>query len=559
MRNHVRLHLHWLLSFTVLVIGFFVFQFISENNRKELAERQQLKLENAHERAINRFSKSINKFAAIASGMHAYMELSPVLPEAAHFQQFVRLQLEDIGLTDPVVVSFMDTSHTFKYCFTADEMDPAGLVGTSVSAIRNEKEIDRLNALMDQDDLKLFAPLNLVEGWPGIPIDFRVRRNDTTIGYVAIIVNFKSIVQSNYAGNSNREFAFHFSTDQGIDLDREQVYDGSKVYNSSLDPEYYKELGLDTGDFIYSDVHQYGMGFRIGTGYKSKLDKNSEVASILYGWYFTFFVFVVLVSLQMSKVKVLNQRIEIGKEELEKRQLEIVAKNAELTQLVHTKDKFCSIIGHDLRGPINSIQGLLHLLNNEEIKDPQLRKIVQELWKTTKNTDSLLSNLLRWAMAEGGDLEFAPRQLVINEMIEDVVGLLSQQAADKQIEIKVEMAPSIYFLADADMLSTTIRNLVSNSIKFTDAGGIVEVKVVETNNELQVVVKDNGIGISPENLVKIFDLAGTERQVGTMGEFGTGLGLILCQEFVERHSGRLDVASELGKGTVFTVVLPKLS
>ncbi len=157
-----------------------------ENRRLELAE--------VHSSAINKFQNSIDQFAVLVSGMKAFVHINDKFPSDTLLQAFIQGQLNDIGFKDFIVVSFVDTNHIFKYSFTRYDLDPSGLVGRSVGAMRDGNELDRLNRLMQSDEMLLFKPINLVEGWIGIPLNFRVRRNGVTLGYIAPIIDFKTML-----------------------------------------------------------------------------------------------------------------------------------------------------------------------------------------------------------------------------------------------------------------------------------------------------------------------------------------------------------------------------
>lgn len=555
-RQSTKSYINWSISIAIIILGSITVYLIKDNYDTNQNEKRQLRLETAHSRATKQFAHSIDKFASIVSGMRSYINLSEELPNAEEFQLFMRNQLSAIGYKDSIVVSFIDTTHTFVYSFTRNSLNPANLVNKSVSSIRSDLEIARLNKLMQHDSVRLFYPINLVEGWIGIPLNFRVHRNNKTYGYVAPIISIKTIIQSLYDGSTNDEFLYHFSTDSGIDFDRESVYDGSVIYNTLKDPAYYKNFQPNTSQFLYSTISYYGLNIRIGTGYKSSTKLDDQFTRVLYIFYLSFILFVLLITFQTTRLQKFNFWINNANDLLELKRGELATKNEELTKVNEGKDKFFSIIGHDLKGPLNSIRGLLHILESEKISDPSLRDIIQRLGYSTKNTSNLLDNLLRWARSQTGDIDFNPKQLSIHKLVEDVINELSQMASEKEIKISETIDQNISHVIDDDMIQTVFRNLISNAIKFTNKGGEIKLTAEVTKNALLIAVIDNGEGMQQEHIDQLFKVNQHLTTEGTSGELGTGLGLLICSEFIKKHGGRIDVESALGEGTSFKLTLP---
>lgn len=229
-----------------------------------------------------------------------------------------------------------------------------------------------------------------------------------------------------------------------------------------------------------------------------------------------------------------------------------------LRELNATKDKFFSIIAHDLKSPFNSILGFSDLLK-EFASSLDVNEIIQyasAIHTTADNTLSLLYNLLEWAQIQKGGMPFSPKPLIMSEVVNQAISAIVDVASQKGIELLNNTPPQIIISADENMIKTLIRNLVSNSIKFTKQNGKVEISAKTNNNEVEVSISDNGVGINKENLTKLFDIGSGFTTRGTGNEKGTGLGLILCKEFVEKHNGRIWAESEEGKGSTFKFILP---
>jgi PAS domain S-box-containing protein len=231
----------------------------------------------------------------------------------------------------------------------------------------------------------------------------------------------------------------------------------------------------------------------------------------------------------------------------------------ELKELNATKDKFFSIIAHDLKNPLNVITGYSESL--EEIKstfsEERVRKAVSRIYNSAVNLDKLLENLLEWSRMQIGKKEFVPRTLKLNHVINDNVVLLSGMANSKEIELTSDVKEDLSVIADHNMLKTVLRNLITNALKFTPRGGNVTISAKDRGDCVEVSVMDTGIGISQENQKKLFRIDAPYGTPGTEQEMGTGLGLILCREFIKKHHGKIWVESEIDKGSTFTFTLPK--
>jgi len=237
---------------------------------------------------------------------------------------------------------------------------------------------------------------------------------------------------------------------------------------------------------------------------------------------------------------------------------EIKQKNEELQIINSEKDKFFSIIAHDLRSPFNGFLGLTELmvtdLHNMTLED--INRIAGELNKSAKNLYRLLTNLLEWSKMQGGMVTFSPEKLSLKKITDESLKIFVATAKRKQIEIEELIGEDIFVNADKSMLETIIRNLVSNAIKFSNAGSKVNISADDTNNNVEISVTDNGIGMSKDLVDNLFKIDKQTTRKGTENEPSTGLGLLLCKEFIEKHGGTLSLESETGRGSVFKVILP---
>jgi signal transduction histidine kinase len=237
------------------------------------------------------------------------------------------------------------------------------------------------------------------------------------------------------------------------------------------------------------------------------------------------------------------------------------ASEAKLKEINASKDKFFSIISHDLKNPFNSILGFSDILKAEakEMDISTIQEFADMINRAASRTFRLLDNLLCWARVHQDQMPYHLTAVALKEAANEVIELLIVNANSKKIRIINHIPENLMVTADSDMLKTIIRNLVSNGIKFTAASGKVELDAVEDNSHVEVTVKDNGKGMSRENLDKLFKIDINYSTRGTNEEEGTGLGLILCKEFVEKHGGKIWVESRLDRGSVFKFTLAKQS
>ncbi len=228
-----------------------------------------------------------------------------------------------------------------------------------------------------------------------------------------------------------------------------------------------------------------------------------------------------------------------------------------LQELNATKDKFSSIIAHDLKSPFNTILGFSSLMERYwEKKDyAKIKEFSGHIHDVSLQTYKLLENLLEWSRSQTGKISFNPKALDIQISIKNAVDLLEPEAKRKQVNICVE-APSIAVMVDENMLHTIMQNLISNAIKYSHAGGKVNLIAKEKGKQLEISIRDQGVGMDDNTLNNLFHIDQTVSELGTDGEKGTGLGLILSKEFVERHRGKILVESEKGKGSTFTICIP---
>lgn len=277
-----------------------------------------------------------------------------------------------------------------------------------------------------------------------------------------------------------------------------------------------------------------------------------------------YYIFDTLEKMQHTQIA-LNKDLESQKEllilknnDLEQKNEYIFQQANELKQVLATKDKLFSIIAHDLRSPFTILIGFSDIMNNnwDKLDVNEAKSYAKAINDQSKNTYTILENLLNWAGSQTGQIIFKPEVVNISEILQETVKYLALSAKAKNISLDYTLKNDVQLYADKNMLSIILRNLVSNSIKFTPTNGGITIGAEQKSNQIEFTVSDNGVGLDEEKQTKLFIMGATESTNGTEHEKGCGIGLILCKEFVEKHGGEIWVESKKGEGCNFKFTLP---
>lgn len=229
----------------------------------------------------------------------------------------------------------------------------------------------------------------------------------------------------------------------------------------------------------------------------------------------------------------------------------VLARTIELEEANQTKTKLFSIIGHDLRGPINSFMALFNLIEEGHVSRDEFQQLVPELQRSVNGLRLILENLLSWSSNQMMRIESKPKDLDVRQIADEHIAFFGVVAMGKNIRLRCLVPEGCYIWMDEDHLRLVLRNLISNAIKFTPANGCVEILTEEKPDQIWIIVKDDGIGMSPEKAAQLFNPQAPVSERGTAGERGTGLGLNLCKEFVEKNQGKIWVESSTRTGSKF--------
>ncbi|MCB0805031.1 MAG: hybrid sensor histidine kinase/response regulator [Bacteroidales bacterium] len=255
------------------------------------------------------------------------------------------------------------------------------------------------------------------------------------------------------------------------------------------------------------------------------------------------------------KKRELFARVDTQLEILRQKRL-LAIQTEELKETIKSRDKLYAIIAHDIRSPLANIKSVLAALQGNFIDRANFNELVEMLLNTTNETFDLLENLLLWSKNKLSGIKIERTHFNVLEIIERIAGLLKPAADKKNITLLIEADPDIELYADRNMIGTVIRNLTSNAIKFTPSGGRISILVTEVENHVKISVEDNGIGISHENQKMLLYGNGQWTTYGTDKEKGSGLGFMLVLDFVRSNQGNIELKSEMGKGSTFTITFP---
>ncbi|MGB0978584.1 MAG: sensor histidine kinase, partial [Croceimicrobium sp.] len=262
-------------------------------------------------------------------------------------------------------------------------------------------------------------------------------------------------------------------------------------------------------------------------------------------------------SLFIARAREHDRGLDLQNEILE-RDKSIIKKNEELAEAVNTKDKFFSILAHDLRSPFNAMLGFSELLQEDyaNLTDNERLEYIGIVSESLKGSFALLNDLLEWSRAQRGALTFKPKVSLLQNIFNASKEELDKVAIQKGVNLTFNTADDLEIYGDFNMMRTILRNIISNAIKFCSSGQNIHVKGYSKEGNQVISIKDEGVGMSSQQLDSLFNVAQTKSTIGTSGEKGSGLGLILCKEFMDVHKGEIQVSSQEGQGSEFLLFFP---
>lgn len=252
----------------------------------------------------------------------------------------------------------------------------------------------------------------------------------------------------------------------------------------------------------------------------------------------------------------LNKRLLIKNAKIAERNAMIEKQNVTLNELNESKNQLLSIIGHDMRGPINNIKAILEIIKRGGLGEEDQKRVFDDLYRTINAVSGTMTNMLSWASSQLNGIQIQASRIQISEVVDGLKEFYTQSANEKRIELVHHRDEGVYVWFDVDHLKTALRNLLNNAIKFTGRNGTITIKYTEEQGYVKLVVADTGVGIDSDDIKNVFKFRGRSKSIGTNNEKGTGIGLMLSKEFIESNGGTIEVISELGVGSEFALTLP---
>lgn len=317
---------------------------------------------------------------------------------------------------------------------------------------------------------------------------------------------------------------------------------------------------LPPGEYAFKVRASNDIGFK---SYKETSVNIIIIPAFYQTWIFRIIAMIILILGVFLLIKYRTGKIQKQNIILENR---VIERTKDLDKTIHelnleiaTKNKFFSIIAHDLRSPFTAMLGFSkHLVDEiENISKDELKLIAESILKSTSLTFSLLENLLLWARIQTGRIEYTPEIINLDKLLHKTTELLKHNAENKGLEIIINNHNATNVYADPNMVETILRNLLSNAIKFSNEGGEISITTKDADKYVLISVKDNGIGMSEEKIIRMFEIGYNISSLGTRNEKGSGLGLILCKEFIEHNGGTINIKSKVGEYSEISFTLPK--
>ena len=535
MKQTVSIYIIIAITALLLVVGnIWISNFITNNKTQEL--------EAAHRNAIDEFTETVEGFGLFVSSIQTYINEQKEFPDQQQLFNYVRNFSRGTELENKYVISILDTTHTFIYSFDFNKKNTNNFIGQNLEDIIGPEGMAKYSQIMKGDALKLFKPHNLVEGQVGISLNFRIKNKGQTIGFATPVVYFKAAIEEAYKQVNAEKFVFRFSTGDSIDFDRERVHDKSKVYHDRNDPLYYKNFQITSEGFKYGNISIYGYNFIIGTARKELNEYNwFLIGSVL--WFIVFSSLLLYINNQSIKLK--HSTFLIGEQ---KEQLVILNKE---------KDGILGVVAHDLRSPINNIQGLTQLLESIDLKEDEPKPYFDRIKTSIGQMHQLINDLLDISnFQDAENISLNVEEVNIDELLAELFEVTRKEAEPKQQKLTINSTKGLLLSTDRFLLWRVLENLISNAIKFSSKGKTISVGAKKINNEIEFMIHDEGPGFSEEDKIKMFKKFQKLSAMPTGGENSTGLGLSIVKMIVDKLGGSIKVESKIGNGSCFYVKIP---
>lgn len=435
-----------------LISGAVVMQILLSSHLKSIEAENQNRLLKIHSAAMLRAQAGMDVYIALVSSLRSFVKNTPEFPSEKQLQSYLNDFLSELKFNDSIVVNFVNTNHEFVYVFAPNEIDPAELKGKSVKDLRTEEEIDELSKLLLTNEIKLFEPINLKEGWAGFPFNFSVKDiKGQPIGYMAPIINVKYLLDYFYPINDS-EFVHYFRYKDSIYITREAVYDGSTIFNKKRDAQFFRNYNIDPNNFISDNLNLFGLNLEVGTAYKKQPEIQSNLVLVSYIWYVGLIVFSIITLVQFLRNYRLNSKLEIAQEVIEQ-------KNIKLQKRVDQVQTLIQEIHHRIKNNMMIITSLIDM-QSKEYKDPKIKQALQQ----SKNRIKSIS-LVHQKLYDSDTLN----DIKVKDYINQLINYIDQTVnfSEREITKEINIPPALNFDGETMMpLGLILNELLINSYKY---------------------------------------------------------------------------------------------
>ncbi len=448
-------------------------------------QKNDAKLSKTHTNAITKAKAALEVYASLVSSLKSYTKNSNEFPSETALQRYLNDFLKETKFNDSILVNFIDTSHVFRYVVTPTKLDPNNLKGRSVKSIKSKTRIDELNTLMQSNTIHLFTPINLREGWAGFPFNFSAKTNaDEVIGYITPIIDVKYLLDYFYENNDNDMYVHKFLVNDSLDLTREAFYNGSEIFNTARDAEYYKKFHVADEAFIYSTIQLFGLKLKVGSAFKNPPVINNSIRIIAYCCYAAMVFLIFIILHQFLKNKSLN-------DDLQDVNAVVVSKNKELENNLTNIQTLIKEIHHRVKNNMQMISGIL-TLQEEEYED---EKIINALRDSQNRIKSM--SLVHQKLYGTHTLKDVPTKEYIAQLIDFIEDTVSHQTFEFSKEIEIDEA--LTFDGDTTAnLGLIVNELTTNSFKYAfkkNGKNNISVKITKQGDYYKLVYSDSGNGL----------------------------------------------------------------
>ena len=481
----LKLYRFHIFLFIGLVLGAVVLQFLLNSHLKSIEAQNHERLVKVHSDAMIRAKAGMDVYASLVSSVRSHIKNSREFPTENELQSFLKDLVKGLKFNDSIVISFISQNHEFLYVFSPNKIDAGNLKGKNVKDLRPEAEIKKLNELMDNDEILLFNPINLQEGWAGFPFNFSVKDiNGKPLGYMAPIINVKYFLNYFYT-EEDLEFAHKFNVINKFDLSREVVYDDTPIYNDRRDDQFYKNFNIDTENYISSHLDLFGLDLIISSAYKKQPEVKSNLVVVSYIWYIGLITFSIILLVQFFRNYKLNTKLEIAQGVIEQ-------KNIKLQKRIDQVQTLIQEIHHRIKNNMMIITSLIDMQSNE-YEDSKIKEALQ----LSKNRIQSMS-LVHDKLYDSNSM----KNIKVLDYLKKLLSYIDQTVnySDRKINKELNVPLDLSFDGETMMpLGLILNELLTNSYKYAFKSGNknnLSIEIKELNTGYILTYDDHGPGIS---------------------------------------------------------------